>query len=50
MEVGVARARPAPQVKSFGVLWCLANGLDPESWRGWCDLDYEALPEELELA
>ena len=31
-------------------LWCLANGLDPESWRGWCDLDYEALPEELELA
>jgi hypothetical protein len=28
-------------------LWCHASGLDPESWRGWCDLDYEALPEEV---
>ncbi len=28
-------------------LWCFANGLDPEHWRAWCGLDYEALPEEV---
>jgi len=26
-------------------LWCHANGFDPEGWRGWCSVDYEALPE-----
>ena len=28
-------------------LWCFGVGLDPESWRGWCADDYDALPEEV---